>query len=182
MHSALDSPAATVARLAATGAPRLVVVTGTHGAGKTTWCSELVREARAHGLAVAGVLSPHVLHDGVRVAIDLVDITTGERRRIAARRDPGAPPPPGLPRAHWLFDEDGLAWGNAVLDRAAGPDLLIVDELGVLEFGTGNGLSSGLRLVDEGQHRLACVVVRPALLAAANSRWPWAETRWAGDA
>lgn len=184
MRSPLDSPAATVAGLAATGG-RLVLVSGTRGTGKTTWCSRVVAEARANGLGVAGVLSPHVLHDGVRVAIDLLDVTTGERHRLASRRDPAAAPPTPpaapLPRAHWIFDRATLVWGNEVLDRAGPTDLLVIDELGVLEFGHDEGLASGLRRTDERAYGTACVVVRPELLDRAHARWPWAETRWAGE-
>lgn len=182
MRSPLDSPDAAVTGLAATLGPRLVLVTGTRGAGKTTWCSQLVHEARARGVEVSGVLSPHVLDDGERVAIDLVDISTGEQRRIAVPGDAATSQSAGLPWAWWLFDHDALAWGNGVLERVTDIELLVIDELGVLEFGSGQGLSAGLRRVDERRYRTACVVVRPELLDAANSRWPWAETRWAGDA
>jgi nucleoside-triphosphatase len=182
MRSPLDSPAATVAGLAATGAPQLVLVSGPRGAGKTTWCSQLVHEARERGVGVAGVLSPHALDDeGVRLAIDLVDVSTGEQRRIAVRGDATAPQAAGLPRAWWTFDQDALAWGEAVLGRVDGTELLVVDELGVLEFRHGAGLVSGLRLVGEGRYRMACVVIRPELLDLARARWPRAETRWAGE-
>lgn len=181
MRAPLENPADTVASLAATEG-RLVVVTGGRGAGKTTWCSGLVDEARARGVAVAGVLSPHVLDDGVRVAIELVDVVTGERRRLASGRGAGAPPSSHLPRARWIFDDDALSWGNAVLDHIPPEaDLLVLDEMGVLELQHGVGLASGLALVDARRHRTACVVVRPELVERACDRWPWAEVRWAGD-
>lgn len=182
MRAPLENPADTVAGLAATGAPRLVLVSGPRGAGKTTWCSHLVHEARERGVGVAGVLSPHALDDdGARLAIDLVDISTGEQRRIAVRDDASAPQAAGLPRPWWTFDEDALAWGEAVLGRVDDTEVLVVDELGVLEFRHGAGLVSGLRLVGEGRYRMACVVIRPELLDLARARWPWAEVRWAGD-
>lgn len=179
MRAPIENPADTVAGLAAS-AGRLVLVSGTRGAGKTTWCSHLVREARERGVAVAGVLSPHALDDaGVRIAIDLVDISTGEQRRIAVRGHATSPRATGLPRPWWTFDQDALAWGDAVLTRVENVDLVVIDELGVLEFRHGSGLASGLRLVDEGRFRTACVVIRPELLDAARIRWPWAETYWA---
>ena len=58
--------------------------------------------------------------------------------------------------------------------RAVGvpPRLLVVDELGPLEFVRGVGLMAGLAAVDEGRYAAAFVVVRPALVDEALRRWP----------
>ena len=173
MHSPLDGPAATVASLA--DGARLVIVTGPRGGGKTTWCHALVDEARARGYAVAGVLSPHVIADGARVAIDLTTVG-GERRRLAVPRH-RAPNHSSC----WLFNEATLAWGNDVLRHSPPADVLVIDELGPLEFEQHAGLTAGLALVDAHHHRLTCVVVRPRLLSLALLRWPSAEVRWAGE-
>ena len=55
---------------------------------------------------------------------------------------------------------------------AVAPDLLVVDELGPLEFARGVGLTEGLTAVDAGRYAVACVVVRPALVDEALRRWP----------
>lgn len=161
----------------AESASELVLVTGDSGAGKTAWCQDFCRQARAAGLAPLGVLSPAVFESGEKTGIDLLAIHTGERRRLAIRRDENGGKPPDAPAtSSWTFDPLVLAWGNRLLGKLPDGDLLVLDELGPLEFTKNTGLTAGLALIDSRRSRLNCVVVRPALLHIASARWPWART------
>ena len=156
-----------VATLASRPGPDLVLVTGTSGTGKTRWCERLAGAARAAGLRVAGLVSPALLEAGRKSAIDLVDLATGSRRRLAVRPAAGEGGTAGL---GWRFEEATLAWGNEVLATAGPCDLLVVDELGPLELGCGTGLTAAFDAVATRSFRLAVVVVRPELLEAARAR------------
>ncbi|HHX63400.1 MAG TPA: hypothetical protein GX702_00765 [Chloroflexi bacterium] len=149
--------------------PCRVIVTGQRGAGKSTWCDELLRLAVSQGWQVAGVWSPAVFEKDVKVGIDMVGLPDGERRRLAVLRRDGDTNPFGM---RWSFDDETIAWGNAVLANTDAPDLLMIDELGPLEFEHGQGLTEGLRAVDRRRYRLAVIVIRPELLAEALRRWP----------
>ncbi len=153
----------------------LALVTGGRGAGKTRWCEALARAERDAGLAVAGLVSPPVLVGGEKTGIDLLDVASGERRRLAERARADLPGTGGL---GWHFDPEALAFGNALLARIGACDLLFVDELGPLEFGRGSGLTAAFALLDSRRYRLAVVVVRPALVDAARARWPGAALVW----
>jgi len=153
----------------------LALLTGGRGAGKTRWCEGLARAGRAAGLTVAGLVSPPVLVGGEKTGIDLLDVASGERRGLAERARADLPGTEGL---GWCFDPEALALGNALLARAGACDLLLVDELGPLEFGRGSGLTAAFALLDSRRYRLAVVVVRPALVAAARARWPGAALVW----
>jgi nucleoside-triphosphatase len=120
---------------------------------------------------VAGVTSPAVMNGQHKVGIDLVDLATGERQRLAESK---ATKDEGETTERWRFREETLGWGGSVLNEAATrhADLLVVDELGPLEFHRGTGLTAGLTAVDGGLFGVACVVVRPSLLDAALARWP----------
>jgi nucleoside-triphosphatase THEP1 len=72
----------------------------------------------------------------------------------------------------WVFDPDVLVWANQRLQNSAGSDLLIIDELGPLEFLQNKGLLAGLERLDQGRFEVACVVVRSSLLPKALQRWP----------
>ena len=61
-----------------------------------------------------------------------------------------------------------------MLSAAADCDLLVVDELGPLEFESEEGLIQGMWALDDGHFRLGLVVVRPRLVHAAQARWPTA--------
>lgn len=157
--------------------PRLVFVTGERGAGKTTWCLELIRQARVSGLSPLGFVSPAVFQSGEKVGIDLVAIQTGESRRLTIRKDAtGREPKEGVPAGIWKFDPSVLAWADRLLCELPASELLILDELGPLEFINGTGLVSGLALIEAHRYNLSCVVIRLSLLHAAQTKWPWAET------
>lgn len=139
----------------------LLVITGEIGAGKTTWCRELAAQVRSAGFQVAGLLSPGVVEEGRKIAIDLLDLATGEQRRLAKRT---AAPDPLSPTPNWQFHAATLAWGDTVLQAIDTCDLLVIDELGPLELRHNRGWQSALPLLQRGKYRAACVVVRPLLV------------------
>ncbi|GAB4476187.1 MAG: NTPase [Anaerolineae bacterium] len=148
----------------------LILVTGLSGSGKTTWCARLAEEATARGLRVAGLLCPAVFTAEGKAAIDVVDLITGERRRLADLRGVET----HLPTVgEWQFYPEVIAWANHALRDLPNPDLLIIDELGPLEFKHHDGFLTALSLLDARHHRAACVVVRHSLLSQARARWPW---------
>jgi hypothetical protein len=117
----------------------------------------------------SGVLSPAVFAQGAKIGIDAIDRRTDERRRLADRFDPSHH---GPSTQRWSFHADAIDWGNTVLRSAAPCDVLIVDELGTLEFDRGEGWLAGLAALDAGAYRLGVVVIRPELLDVARRRWP----------
>jgi len=170
----IDSPDSLLASLPSGNEPgRLILVTGPSGSGKTSWCQRLAEEALGRGLDLAGLVSPAVWRGGRKTAIDLLDLASGERRRLAQFK-----PHQGADSStwDWEFDQQVLDWGNAVLSRITQCPRIILDELGPLEFEHASGLTAGLDLVAGHGYELACVVVRPSLLARALERWPWGQT------
>lgn len=154
--------------------PRRYLLTAPSGAGKTTFCAELARQARANGLDVAGLLCPPVFENGLKTGIQVQDARTGETRSLAvlAARSPG--PAYRLPLGQWLFSTESLAWGNAILQTALPCDLLILDELGPLEFFRGEGWQAARHLLPREEYRAAVIIVRPTLIEYALA--------WAGTA
>jgi nucleoside-triphosphatase len=146
--------------------PPIRLVTGQAGAGKTTFCSELIRRARKQGLDVAGLLTLPRLNDGQKAGFDVVDVRTGTRRRLAEAI--GAADGPTTER--WQFHRESLDWGTEVLLRATPCDFLLIDELGPLEILQGSGWVHAFDVLRAGEYGLAVVVVRPALVAAFESR------------
>lgn len=175
MPDLFDSPASPLAFLLARDGkePALTFLSGPPGAGKSTWCLGLAEEARARGLVVGGLISPAVLVDGRKTGIDLVNLVSGEGRRLAVRRSEAAE---GFRTAQWVLDPGVLAWGNQQLQALAPCDILILDELGPLELEQGRGLAAGLELIQKRQMPLIVAVVRPGLLPIARQRWPWGRT------
>lgn len=144
------------------------ILTGEIQSGKTSLCLEIADIARDNGVTLGGVLSPGVFLDGVKVAIDALDLKTGEKVRLADSGDQGAGP---LTTKRYVFHPLAVAWGNQVLENALPCDLLMVDELGPLEFRQGEGWVNGFSVVASGNFSAALLVIRPSLLEEALSRW-----------
>lgn len=153
-----------------TNARRLILLTGAKGSGKSQFLSLLTEclQRTAPGLQMAGLLSPAVRQGGGKTAIEVVDLTSGDRRALARHRTSRTP---GPSTPHWSFDRGAIQWANDRLQHAAGAELLVVDELGWLEFEQGEGFTRALQLLDRAQYQVALITVRPDLLAQARDRW-----------
>ena len=147
---------------------KIYLLTGEIQSGKTNLCLELIEMAKAEGILLGGVISPGVFDEGKKIAIDLMDLKSGERRNLAGER---GEEDPEISTQRWAFKTDAIAWGNQVLKSAIPCDLLIIDELGPLEFNRGEGWMSAFEVIASEGYRWAIVVVRPSLLEEALDRW-----------
>lgn len=152
---------------------RLHLVSGERGSGKTQVCAGLAQLLSLYGHDLAGLISPGVFVDGRKTGIEAYDLRSRQRRRLADRLEQAADAVGKV--GNWAFVEDTLAWGDAVLARATPCDVLIVDELGPLEFEQGRGWLAGLSALDSRAYRLAVATIRPGLLETARRRWPGAQ-------
>ena len=149
--------------------PQLIIVTGLSGAGKTTWCSRLIKTARSQDLVVRGILSPGIYKGGKKIGIAVEDLDTGDKRKLANLREKGET---DLTTPRWSFNLQAIKWANHILGTIQESDLVVIDELGPLEFIRNKGLTEGLALIDEKRFRVASVVVRSSLLPTVLQRWP----------
>jgi nucleoside-triphosphatase THEP1 len=144
----------------------LWIVTGWRGSGKTTFCHEMLQTARLAGWDTAGLLSPAAYKDEKKDSIWAEDIRSGEKHLLAACHQQSET---DLAFGDWYFNWKTLEWGNQVLQSSIPCDLLVIDELGPLEFNLSLGWVSALDVIKTAQFRLALVVIRPELLEAAQN-------------
>jgi nucleoside-triphosphatase len=111
-----------------------------------------------------------VFEDGSKVAIDLLNVASGERRRLGIRAQSEGESTVG----RWQLDESVVDWGNEILAELRDEEIIVIDELGPLELEEGYGYQEALRLLDEGRYHKALVVIRPSLVTLARLRWPGA--------
>lgn len=146
----------------------IVILTGDLQSGKTSLCQELAQKAKEEGVQLAGLLSPGVFQEGKKNGIDVINLDNWERQHLAKLREKDQT---GLETQRWSFYPEIVQWGNQALINAVPCDLLIMDELGPLEFTRGEGWIAGLAAVDSGSYLSALVVIRPSLLKMAGQRW-----------
>lgn len=109
-----------------------VLLTGPPGSGKTTLLFAVLRAlrpfpSRPGGLAVGGFTVKRVYRRRQRVALDLVDLSTGRRGRLV---DFSQPPGPVVDRA--VFVDIAVPAIHQALRQA---DVVVLDELGRFEIG-----------------------------------------------
>ena len=154
--------------------PRVFILTGDTGSGKTTRATEAVARLRARGITVGGILAPGLLEDGRRTGFDIVNLATGASAQLAREHAGGAGP-----RAQWSrfsFAQEGLALGLQALDSGAlGADVVLVDEVGPFELAGGGWAASLDRLVRD-YPGVIVLVVRSSIVEEVKRRWGTADS------
>jgi nucleoside-triphosphatase THEP1 len=153
------------------GSQSLVLLTGPSGSGKTTFCRKLVAQVHGTNALVGGFICPAVFENGKKIGIDMLNVASGERRRLGKRSQARK----GATVGGWQLDRDVLAWGNQILRNLKDEALIVIDEIGPLELEDGYGYQEALHLLDERRYQKALVVVRSSLLPLAKLRWPRAQ-------
>lgn len=146
----------------------IVLLTGEIQSGKTNLCLDLYHRAQEAGIKVGGVLSPAVFEGGEKKAIDVMDLKSGNTKRLAELKTQTQT---DLETKRWSFFPEAVGWGNKMLLEAAPCDLLLVDELGPLEFQRGEGWVNGFSVIESGDYSTALIVIRPSLIDEAAQRW-----------
>ena len=136
--------------------PRITLLSGPRGSGKTTRIQRLIVVLKNQGSLVYGVACPKVVKGGRVTGIFVVDAESGEKRTLAIVDDQ-----PGIRLGPWRFLGDGIAFGNKALHPR--PGLCVFDEVGPLEL-SGGGFSDGWEALCSGWYEKAIVVVRPELV------------------
>ncbi|NPV76460.1 MAG: hypothetical protein HPY59_08785 [Anaerolineae bacterium] len=142
------------------------IVTGWRSSGKTAFCQGLIQQARLENWDVAGILSPARFENGIKVAIDAVDLRTTIQKPLAnlQRQDET-----DLAFGDWFFNRRTLTWGNQALRESAPCDLLVIDELGPLEFNLHTGWTAAFEVLESASFRIALAVIRPELMMAGQA-------------
>lgn len=138
---------------------RVVLLTGESQVGKTTICRRAAALATERGHRCAGVLSVPLMEGGRRVGARAVNLANGQERELA-RTDCMLS---DVCYGAWSFNPATLEWGNAIFRGLGECDLLIVDEIGPLEFELGSGWTDAWRALERRRFALAVVIARPSL-------------------
>jgi len=146
----------------------IFLLSGDFQTGKTNLCLDIYQLAQEARVRVGGVISPAVFEGEKKTAIDVIDLKSGTRKRLAELRTSHQT---DLETQRWSFDSEVVDWGNKMLEEAVPCDLLMIDELGPLEFQRGEGWVNGFDVIENGEYSTALIVVRPSLIDEAARLW-----------
>jgi nucleoside-triphosphatase len=147
----------------------MIILTGTRGKGKTRACQKWVEQARLEGHKVSGLVCPAVFINDLKTGIDVQNLETGECRHLATLADGNASE---VATDRWKFDPQVLQWGSRILKGIGKCDILVIDELGPLEFYRKLGWVEAMDILTNGDYNLSIVVIRPELVDEARTLWP----------
>jgi nucleoside-triphosphatase THEP1 len=150
----------------------IFIITGEVRTGKTLLISNVISSLLKSKVKVAGVYSPARFEGDVKTGIYLIDISS-QVKRLLADYQPGWDPE--NPKREWKMDPEVLSWGNEILRKSEPTEVLIIDELGFLEFEKKQGWTSAFGIIERNDFKIAIVVVRTGLLENAIAKWPAAK-------
>jgi len=142
----------------------IIIITGSRGAGKTTFLLKLISELKNKDSHPSGILTPAIYNKDVdKVGFYAFDINTGEKWELG-RSDKNLEGPSYGP---FYFSEAGFDKANEILKKVLckGSEDVFLDEIGPLELEKGYGFSSVLSLISSFNidHNLY-LVIRPELI------------------
>jgi nucleoside-triphosphatase THEP1 len=109
--------------------PKIFIITGKIGSGKTTLIQKLIRKFRFENILVSGIYSARILENDKTTGYDVVDISTDETEKFL--RDRGNEDQQRIGK--FYIDSNGEQKGNEILMNSQSK-LIIIDEIGKLEL------------------------------------------------
>lgn len=140
------------------------MITGRQNSGKTVMMMEIIEGVQHSGIPFGGLISPGEYRGNERIAIQVWDVATKEKRILADinpvwKADKSA--------KKWLMREATIEWGNKQLKnmRFESSGIFFLDEIGIYEVMERKGWQSGLAILQEKLYHHAVITVRKDVLS-----------------
>ena len=156
--------------------PKILIISGEPGSGKTSLCMASAAWCRSHGIAQTGITSPGLYVASTRIAIQAYNIQDTTMRLLGIRKDIEVEelrshidvlkqnlPLPYIETERWCFSEHIFNECNTLL-YTNHESLFWVDELGILEFEYQKGYVKAFEALRSQMYKLAIVVIGPGLV------------------
>ncbi len=148
--------------------PKVYLVTGKVGEGKTQNISKLIEKFQEKQIAVGGILSLRIMQNGETMGYNLVDVSDGRRceflRLIKGHQ--------GEMIGRFAILPQGLNFGEEALSvvKNINNKLVIIDEIGKLEL-SGHGWANQLRQLLESPDSNLLLSVRDTFVEEVKNKW-----------
>jgi nucleoside-triphosphatase THEP1 len=137
--------------------PKVYIVTGAIGEGKTSFLIELSKDLIGKNLKVGGFLSLRIMEADVTTGYDLFNISTSEKHAFLRPFHEGLS---AKRIGRFSISEEGLLTGQQILEEATNGtfDVVIIDEVGKLELKGGGWAVQLRKLLDSTNARIVLAI------------------------
>jgi nucleoside-triphosphatase len=111
--------------------PRVWLVTGPPGVGKSTLVSKVVLKLKSAGVIVGGCTTSEVRSGGARVGFDVMDLTSGRKGELASVATKFGPK---VGRYRVNLTDLAKIGAAGVESAAEGSEVIVIDEVGPMEL------------------------------------------------
>lgn len=147
----------------------VIGITGKSGSGKTKLCQKIIEIVIAENGIVAGVISPAVIINKEKVGIVTKNLSNGEERILTQIvKDDLEIADLGI----WKFNQETIAWVESYFGQIETCDLLVLDEIGPLEFESKRGWVRAFSDLERIQYRMVLITFRPKYIETMRERYP----------
>lgn len=134
---------------------KIFIITGAVGSGKTTCIENIIEKIRQENISVSGVYSSRIIENNITTGYDIITISNNESNKFLRTEGDSFQQKIG---SFYIFDE-GLKTGNDALQNS-NSQLIIVDEIGRLEFSEKGWFNSVEQIVEKSESHLIMSVRR----------------------
>jgi len=146
---------------------KILFITGPQGGGKTTFVKELAALLEKSGFSTGGFIAEGYWENNLRSGFDIVEIG-GSNKELLCNTIAGK----GDEQFHrFFFKKKGLQFGNQILEKSAGKNLVvIIDEVGALEL-EGRGLANAIEKLIENPPLAMIWTIRETIAERISARF-----------
>ncbi len=139
------------------------IITGKQNSGKTVMLLDLLKLILNNEISICGLVSPGVYENNERIAIQVLDIESGERAILADLKQGWTP---NNPVKKWKMREETIDWGDEHLQKMDPKGkIFFLDEIGIYELLDKKGWQTGLKILREKAYTYAVIAVRKDVLS-----------------
>lgn len=149
---------------------KIIIITGIKNSGKTSLCKEVATYCRTCHVDINGFLSPGVITSGEKSAVMVEDVILQKRTMLA--RKISTHHHADFVFGQWCFYNAGFSFGKEILNRIEACDVLMIDEIGPLEFEHQTGWHNCFERLHTIRYQLAIITMRKIYVERITSQFP----------